>query len=184
MINYERMKELISNEIVIWVVSYNEQTKRDETPNVIGLHLNYRYRVSNNDKGVLSHLFNHNVYSLEDCFENYEDANFYAKFKKASRTIQLDLDTYDEFLEHYKLGNIHYCKYVYSLDLGINYQLYLCLSIDKIRIVNPTIDDIIFEMDNTKENYLNACEVCRSLFYSQPIYSTKGEMKNERSNKK
>lgn len=108
-----------------------------------------------------------------DYFETKEEAEFALRFKRIPKTEYLDLPTWEEFLKnnfgvkfYYKSREFHLHKVRYSADdknpeWKINLYESYCNDDDTVAWEK--------EWELTKENYIEACEICRKLFLGEEV---------------
>ena len=90
---------------------------------------------------------------LERIFETEEEAKWYLEFGNIARVEKLSLPTFDEFKD--KAGGL-----MFYIKTG-----YVLLSIsDDRKMVYIQGDELIFNAPLTKENYIDACKICKRLF--------------------
>ena len=142
MITKERLEELIGENIYIYEIENGSS----------------KIKVCN-----LSEL-NHNNININawlkcsKLFETKEDAEFALRYKRIPKTEYLDLPTWEEFKKD---------RYVNFFCKDNEYMLqYLNLS-NKISVFERNNKGDYFEKKATKENYLEACEICRKLWLGE-----------------
>lgn len=86
-------------------------------------------------------------------FETKEEAEWCLEFGNIARVEKLSLPTFDEFKD--KAGGL-----MFYIKTG-----YVLLSIsDDRKMVYIQGDELIFNAPLTKENYIDACKICKRLF--------------------
>lgn len=188
MINAEELKELIEKEAWIFVV-----VKKSTEITLENIKLSKDYYVEswngNNENPILRYV-DCTYYSEEDgcevddakeiayindCFENYAEAEFVLKYKNIERTETLDLPTWeeaeiDELVKSGKSKNGCWNlikgftdkknneMFEFSLSSDDDNQFYLSVNNE-----DSSYKDLFYK-PLTYENYLEACELCKKLF--------------------
>lgn len=161
MITKERLKELIKEEKDCYVIF---------TSLVLGcIHLNKKYepRIEVKEDGYSLWVFTSNRFDFKNCiddcelFETKEEAEWELEFGNITRTETLKLANYTNF-ENENGDRVFYHK-------GTTYELSLWWASDNTKIIRITWKSKdgfgwIFEKPLTKENYIEACQLCKKLF--------------------
>ncbi len=97
---------------------------------------------------------------LNELFETKEDAEFALRYKRIPHTEYLDLPDWEEV------------EGDYSLEFG-NSSLEIYKSTNRILVMTNRnylgLYDYAFDKETTKENYLEACEICRKLWLGEEV---------------
>lgn len=166
MINKERLRELIKEEKMVYLVDndfiYDIYLKEDkDNKNDItdtGLFTQWREW---NKSDPLGQWF-HDKYKFERLFENEDDAKEYLKYGNISREEKLELPTWEEF-KNFKKSIIFR---VLSKDIiEEDDTIFQCYNNgNAIIIYNDFNSSRIFNKPLTRENYDKARDVCIKLF--------------------
>ncbi len=163
MITKERLQQLIEQGATIWAVNfYNKDIEK--------LELNSNLDAVNAGEfmkyDIKQYYYFH--YSFENLFETKEDAEFALRFKRIQKPPEfLDLPTWEEFITNDKYN--YYGSSYFSFD---NYRLIVKLPSedDDCEFIGIDVDgntEIYHWEEATKENYLEACEICRKLWLGE-----------------
>ena len=170
MIKDERLKELIEQRATIYeikkdfyIVDPSEIVKVEK----INSHLWKKFLDShlecNEYHGGTDLLY-------EELFETKEEAEFALRYKRIPKTEFLDLPTYEEakngieYQFYAPKGNI----YLLSTKIKVGY------SVDKenpyiIRVERIGYSNSEHDFEFTKENYIEACELCKKFFLGEEV---------------
>lgn len=100
-------------------------------------------------------------------FETKEEAEWALEFGNITRTETLILPTWEEFIKEksvcFKTKNIEYRLYIYTINAKTN-NCRIMISADEYNY-----DRFVFEKPLTKENYIDACRLCKQLFLGEYI---------------
>jgi hypothetical protein len=93
----------------------------------------------------------------KDLYENEKDSLFDLIYKNVARVENLNLPSYEEYLEPFCFDN-------YALEKTDD-QIIVGENPDRVDYDNGFVyDNILFKDTNTKENYIKACDICVKLF--------------------
>lgn len=99
-------------------------------------------------------------YELKDLFETKEEAEWYLKFGNITRTETLKLPSWEEFKE------IRFVEFFYNeYDYMLQYQNIS----QKIAVYDRNNKGDYFLMEATKENYIEACKLCKKIFLGEEV---------------
>ena len=162
MISKERFEELKKETQIVFYILNNSISilRLDETYGIS----TEEYNKTHNCKPQLFHNYNgifQNICDVEELFETKEDADFALKFKRIPKTEYLDLPTWEEFNSEDKLAAFTVYPHNYHL-LKVGNYIYL-------RSFYGQGGMDIFNKPLTKENYLEACELCRKLWLGEDV---------------
>ena len=158
MITKERLKEILDKNGSV----YTTETGNYES-NYLELILydsaKFTVKKNNTVRLFIADTIEWHWYKLENLFENEEDAEFVLKFKRIPKTEYLDLPTWEQFCNEDKIVTFTAYPYNYHLLKFGNY----------IRLKSFYERDVmdIFIKSLTKENYWEACELCRKLWLGE-----------------
>ena len=159
MISNERLQELIKEGAKIYTLDFNRLLNIEITPDTDTKKIVIGELFLDDDMFIIEgklHKYDWDI-SLDKLFETKEDAEFALKYRNITRTETLSLPSWEEF------------KIVHFIDnVGTHYELEkirnkICL--DFSNDGEYYIKDLQWEA--TKENYLQACELCRKLFLGE-----------------
>lgn len=110
---------------------------------------------------------------LERIFETEEDAEFALRYKRIPKTEYLDLPTWEEFnkdnfgVRFYNKSR-EFCLHRVRYSASDKKPLW---KIDLYESYGDDEDTVAWEKswDSTKENYLEACELCRKLWLGEQV---------------
>ena len=167
MINAEELKELIEKEAIVYGVQNNKifeiRLKKDffednDTSTLCKFAVIDDCLEINNDFGL-----NEYAWLIEYLYETKSEAEFVAKYKNIRRTETLDLMTWEEV----KSNKRHNLAIFYRNHNEI--QFYIKNNIYIVRFGFDGDINFIFKDEKTKENYLEACELCKKLFIGEEV---------------
>ena len=180
MISEQRLKELIEQCATIYqiirepfVAGYSSILKIEELPLRSYHNISVdKYNKINNCKPHLyqggDYMVFEKVAELENLFETKEDAEFELNYKRIPKTEYLDLPTWEEFIAKDKTITFYKNQ--------VKYQMYIFVknkNTNNCRIIiygdDNSQDWFVFEKPLTKENYLEACEICRKLWLGEEV---------------
>ena len=158
MIEKERLEYLIKNNIPLWFIE-DDQIK--ET------HQTKYWKIAENkivwyaDKSLYK--------TLENLFETKEEAEWYLEFGNITRTETLNLPSWKEFNKKYKKK--------YSPVIAFNgknpqcfYEMFFKKDNSKkgcVLIYDCDCKEYVYSNRLTKENYTDACRLCKKLFLGE-----------------
>ena len=154
MIKPDRLKELIEQEATIWYANITCITEKilDNTYKVDSAYL---------WKKIKSGAVKSCGYPLENLFETKEEAEWYLEFGNITREEKLSLPSWEELEKDLDKRNgdfwivdNNYFTFIYD-KRDFSSQL-------KLRTIDENYD-----WNATKENYIDACKLCRSLFLGE-----------------
>lgn len=160
MISKERLEEMIKHKEIIYAI--NGPYKYSIPLGISNVNINGN-SVEIKDKSSREYLF-----KLENLIDNKEDFDFLCNYQNITRTETLSLPTFEEFIDKYRtLGeNIILDEKCIMFNDKLNvYSLYA--DDEYIWIGKEMYGEIMFKKPLTKENYLQACEICRKLFLGE-----------------
>ena len=105
-------------------------------------------------------------FDITNAFETKEEVEFALRFKRIPRTEYLDLPTWEEFCELDKLI-VNY-EFQFCGNDKVIYLLYF-IGHKEISVWNNMECKVEFNKKATKENYIEACEICRKLFLGEEV---------------
>lgn len=102
--------------------------------------------------------------SIQDLFETKEEAEWYLEFGNITRTETLKLPTWEYWQKVSKYG-------MYAMSFFDKENHYCELQIlETIKVVKWGYGRTVeFENSATKENYIEACELCKKLFLGEEV---------------
>lgn len=163
MITKERLEELIRQGAIIYGITDDEELVEIKCeylhhPKLLSSGELCREWCVVYDRDGGSCVFTVN-FDFSNIFETKEDAEFALKYQNITRTETLNLPTFEEF-----------CKYEYIDFLtskGKHCWLEICLEspTSRFRMAEGSMFTHIWDL--TKENYLEACELCKKLFLGE-----------------
>ena len=147
-ISKERLEELIEQEVIIYELYIKD---------ILQVKLEKDYFVIND--GLYKSRYAFRTWCLKDLYETREDAEFAKEFGCIKRMEQLKLPTWEEYLrQSNKVIHITGCNGCYiELNFQGNY----------LRIYDYDCDYEYYNDLATKENYIEACRVLKSLFIGE-----------------
>lgn len=169
MITKERLEELIEQGVSICnqYIDYNN-------------NIYYRFGkasiIQDNDKPHIELKLNGTdtsviMYDTKYLFETEEDAEFALRFKRIPKTEYLDLPTWEEFMQSDKQVIIYDKDKTYYLDKVMN-KTHIIIGYKCIIDLNEELEAArynFYRKPATKENYLEACEICRKLWLGEEV---------------
>lgn len=164
MITKERLEELIEKGATVYFLNLNEiielKLVPKNEPEIMYEDRLYVYGTEPND-------WRYKV-PIKWLFETKEDAEFAYKYQNISTTYYLNLPTYKDFVENYQtLGDVtipdEKCV-MFNFKTNI-YSLYA--TDNEIHIGRGNDGAALFRKDLNKENYIQACDLCRKLFLGE-----------------
>lgn len=161
MISKERLEELIEQGATIWSCGWLEEIELNKDTCIIKDV--YKNGELNGTRLFVSEDENHcPAYNIENLEEDVETAKFKLKYQNITRTETLSLPTYWEAMPQSEDA-----KTVAEFD---NYRLLVCdCGFGWIGIDVDGNTEIYHWEGVTKENYLQACEICRKLFLGESV---------------
>lgn len=157
MITEERLKELIEQGATVWAVNfYNKDIEK--------LELNSNLDAVNAGEfmkyDIKQYYYFH--YSFESLFETEEDAKWELEFGNITRTEILNLPTWEEIEK--EVGN--YGTYIIEFNSeNKSDECTLCINATNKKII--VVGYKSWEL--TKENYIDACRLCKKLFLGEQV---------------
>lgn len=104
-------------------------------------------------------------FSLKDLYESKEDVEWFAKYQNISRTDYLNLPTYEEFIENYRVFGWECISDEMCVMFNYKTNVYSLYAVDnEIWIGKDNDGSAIFHKKLNKENYIEACDICVKLF--------------------
>lgn len=96
-----------------------------------------------------------------DKIMNKEEFN--KEYKNIKREIELNLDSYDEFIEK-STKNRHYTQIIMNYMLGECIEVYLSYKTNKIIVCDQALGIVSLEKDNNENDYIEICNYCKKYF--------------------
>lgn len=109
-----------------------------------------------------------NCFPFKWLFETKEDAEFALKYKRIPRTEYLDLPTWEEFIKICENSDYGYNEITIFDDVRFGYKS-KPNGDDGTIYINKGIKTLFMTRMVIKENYLEACEICRKLWLGEEI---------------
>lgn len=153
-ISKERLEELIEQGATVWDNIHNESV---DLKNICEKHytvyeLSY-ISIYDNEYDYIQPYF---LSSLE---EDAENAKFKFEYQNITRTETLNLPTWEE---------IQKIKEFFFIDAN-NKEVEISIRKDILIWTSRNFGTYIFQKSLTKENYLEACDICKKLFLGEEV---------------
>ncbi|MDY6382156.1 MAG: hypothetical protein SPK94_07890 [Bacteroidales bacterium] len=165
MISKERLEELIKEGATIYF-TYSCENKIEEITLDKDYSIGIVYGVDCLMQKHYNDEFGENFaggIELIDLFETKEDAEFALRYKKITRIETLSLPTWEEIIKEIGMNGTYHIVFT-SKDEWAECNLSVCTSRQHIIIDGYKCYKY---WDLSKENYLEACELCRKLFLGE-----------------
>ena len=161
MITKERLEELIKQGATIYEAKYHNINPVDFSKNKVRFITDKFLTLEPSffEKYKCHKYFNR-------LFENKEEAEWELEFGNITRTETLKLPKWEEFENDKNVVTIYSKKHLIYHLLCYNNLSEYHITIEKVDAVD---NDIMFEKPLTKENYIEACKLCKKLFLGEEV---------------
>lgn len=166
MITKERLEELIEQVSKVYCLDFNhiysfdfeEYEGKIESATKCYPNDRLQIRWKKAPIGGIGAQWSEDIY-LQDLFETKEEAEWELEFGNITRTEILKVPTWEEFR---KLGSFEFYGYHQRRTI-----LFYDIVDDMIKLDNGNGDWYLFMKNHNKENYIEACKLCKKLFLGE-----------------